>query len=48
MRAQAFFLHWRALFFLEVTGEGRALDPHSFFADPDQAVLLNADPEPGA
>ena len=24
----------------------RAVDPHSFFADPDPAVLLNADPDP--
>ena len=23
---------------------GRAVDPHSYFADPDLAVLLNADP----
>ena len=23
----------------------RAVDPHSFFADPDPAVLFNADPE---
>ena len=22
------------------------MDPHSFFADPDQAVFLNADPDP--
>ena len=27
---------------------GRAVDPHSFFADPDPAVLLNADPDPAA
>ena len=27
---------------------GRAVDPHSFFADPDPAVLLNADSDPGA
>ena len=25
----------------------RALDPHSFFADHDPAVFLNADPDPG-
>ena len=25
---------------------GRAVDPHSFFADPDSAVFLNADPVP--
>ena len=25
----------------------RAVDPHSFYADPDPAVFLNADPEPG-
>ena len=24
------------------------MDPHSFFADPDPAVLLNADPDPAA
>ena len=24
----------------------RALDPHSFFADPDPAFFLNADPDP--
>ena len=24
----------------------RAVDPHSFYADPDPAVLLNADPDP--
>ena len=26
----------------------RAVDPHSFVADPDQAVFLNADPDPAA
>ena len=26
----------------------RAVDPHSFYADPDPAVLLNADPDPAA
>ena len=25
----------------------KAVDPHSFFADPDPAVFLNADPDPG-
>ena len=25
---------------------GRAVDPHSFFADPHPAVLLNAEPDP--
>ena len=25
----------------------RAVDPHSFFANPDPAVFLNADPDPG-
>ena len=25
----------------------RAVDPHSFFADPDLTVFLNADPDPG-
>ena len=24
------------------------MDPHSFFADPDPAVFLNADPDPAA
>ena len=27
---------------------GRAVDLHSFFADPDPAVFLNADPDPAA
>ena len=26
----------------------RAVDPHSFFADPYPAAFLNADPEPAA
>ena len=26
--------------------KSRAVDPHSFFADPDPAVFLNADPDP--
>ena len=26
----------------------RAVNLHSFFADPDPAVLLNADPDPAA
>ena len=26
----------------------RAVDPHSFFSDPDPAVFLNADPDPAA
>ena len=26
----------------------RAVDPHSFFVDPDPAVFLNADPDPDA
>ena len=26
----------------------RAVDPYSFFADPDPAVHLNADPDPAA
>ena len=26
--------------------QGRAVDPHSFYADPDPAVFLNADPDP--
>ena len=25
----------------------RAVDLHSFFADPDPSVFLNADPDPG-
>ena len=25
-----------------------AVDPHSFFADPDLAVFFNADPDPAA
>ena len=28
-----------------VSGASRAVDPHSFFADRDPAVLLNADPD---
>ena len=28
--------------------ETRAVDPHSFFADPDPAAFLNADPDPVA
>ena len=24
------------------------VDPHSFFADPDPAVFLNADPDPAS
>ena len=33
-----------------ISGYGifRAVDPHSFFADPDPAVFQNADPDPGA
>ena len=27
-------------------GEARAVDPHSFYADPDPAIFLNADPVP--
>ena len=26
--------------------KSRAVDPHSFYADRDQAVFLNADPDP--
>ena len=26
----------------------RAMNPHSFFADPDPAAFLNADPDPAA
>ena len=29
------------------SGKGRAVDPHSFYADPDPEVFLNADPDPG-
>ena len=34
---------------LEAVHESRAVDPHSFYADPDPepAVFLNADPDPG-
>ena len=28
------------------TVPNRAVDPHSFYADPDPAVFLNADPDP--
>ena len=28
--------------------KSRAVYPHSFFADPDTAVFLNADPDPGS
>ena len=28
------------------SGKGRAVDPHSFYADPDPEVFLNADPDP--
>ena len=28
------------------TIQGRAVDPHSFFKDPDPAVFPNADPDP--
>ena len=30
------------------TGDGRAVDPHSFFKDPDPAVFLNTDPDTAA
>ena len=29
-------------------GGSRAVDPHYFFADPDPAVFLPADPNPAA
>ena len=29
-----------------VADTGRAVDPHSFFVDPDPATLLNADADP--
>ena len=35
--------HWR----LGLEHQIRAVDPHSFFADPNPAVFLNADPDPG-
>ena len=31
---------------LQVILSTRAVDPHSFYADPDPAVFLNADPDP--
>ena len=37
-----------ALIDLKEKDEFRAVDPHSFFADPDPAVILNADPDPAA
>ena len=30
----------------KLTQKIRAVDPHSFYADPDPAVFLNADPDP--
>ena len=34
--------HWR----LGLEHQIRAVDPHSFFADPNPAVFLNVDPDP--
>ena len=34
------------VFFTITTFTVRAVDLHSFFADPDPAVILNADPDP--
>ena len=31
-----------------MSAECRAVDPHSFFTDPDPAVILDADPDPAA
>ena len=31
----------------KLRGKIRAVDPHSFFADPDPALFMNADPDPG-
>ena len=39
-------LHSRRPIVAELVG-ARAVDPHSFYADPDPAVFLNADPDPG-
>ena len=38
-------LHSRRPIVAELVG-ARAVDPHSFYADPDPAVFLNADPDP--
>ena len=42
----------RLLLFTKVripwTQSPRAVDPHSFLADPDPVVFLNADPDPAA
>ena len=35
----------RGHIFADSTVLGRAVDPHSFFADPDPAFFLNADPD---
>ena len=43
--------HWWCIKILpeaEVPGASRAVDPHSFFADPDPAVFLKADPVPNS
>ena len=33
-------------FTVNIFFKGRAVDPHSCFADPDPAAILNADPDP--
>ena len=44
------FLHLKNIIIANNRREGilktRAVDPHSFYADPDPAVFLNADPDP--
>ena len=32
--------------YYEQRNKSKAVDPHSFFADPDPAIFLNADPDP--
>ena len=48
MRAQASFFFIGVLCFFVSDAERQDCGSHSFFADPDQAVLLNADPDPAA
>ena len=38
---------WEFLAQANISANSRAVDPHSFYADPDPAVFLNADPDPG-
>ena len=40
------FPHFTSIVFM--SAECRAVDPHSFFTDPDPAVILDADPDPAA